>query len=810
MVAVPAVLAPRIAPYDPWLAVATPFAAPSAAHPLGANDAGQDVLSELVYGGRVSLMIGVAAAVMATVVGTAVGLLAGYAGGTLDAVLMRGVDVLLALPFLPLMIVLGVYVGPGLSTEVVVIGAVIWARTAREIRAQVLSLRERSYVAAERAMGAGTAYLVTRHLGPAVAPLVIPQLVRAANVAILMDASLSFLGLGDPGAKSWGMMLYYANARSAFLTDAWLWWVVPPGVCIAAVVFGLALVGYALEERARPRLRTIGGRSIVPQARAPVDAAGCVLAVDGLSVEYRTAGAPVRAVDGVSFSMRRGDAFGIVGESGSGKTTLVTTVFGLLHEPARITGGSVVVAGRDLAMLAPRDLQDIRGARVALVPQGAMNALDPVMTIGDQIAEAIRAHRRPRAGETRARVAGLLTAVGIAPERESAYPHELSGGMRQRAVIAMALANDPDIIVADEPTAGLDLIGQAGILALFAELRARLGLSLFLISHDLGVVLNVVPRFAVMQQGRFVEQGDAHAIAAAPSHAYTRRLFDAVPRLRGEDTAAAQTPEMTTPREPVLDVVDVHKSFRARGRGAPRRAVLNGVSFAVGTGEAVGLIGGNGAGKTTIARLVAGLEQPDGGRILFEGREVWRAGRPAVRAARQRIHLVFQDPYDALPPSMRVDAIVGEPLRIHGVGTPRERAARVREALEDTALTPADRYLGRYVQELSGGERQRVALARAIILRPRLIVADEPTTMLDMSLRLALVTLMKRLGRQHEISYLYITHDLALARALCDRLVILDEGRVVEQGPSASVIERPAHASTARLVEAAALVDLHR
>jgi len=258
MVAGPAVLAPLLAPYDPWLPVAAPFAAPSMAHLLGANDVGQDLLSELIYSARVSLAIGLAAAVMATLVGTTAGLLAGFFRGITDTVLMRGVDVLLALPFLPLMIVLGVYLGPGLVTEIVVIGAVIWARTAREIRAQVLSLRERTYVEAVRALGARSMYVVTRHVGPAVAPFVIPQLVRAVNMAILLEASLSFLGLGDPGAKSWGMMLHYAHARSAFLTDAWLWWVLPPGLCIATVVLGLALIGYALEERARPRLRTFG------------------------------------------------------------------------------------------------------------------------------------------------------------------------------------------------------------------------------------------------------------------------------------------------------------------------------------------------------------------------------------------------------------------------------------------------------------------------------------------------------------------------------------------------------------------------
>ena len=809
VVAGSALLAPLLAPYDPSLQVTVPFARPSLAHPLGANDVGQDLLSELIYGARVSLLIGVLAAMMATVVGTTVGLVAGFFRGATDAVLMRCVDVLLALPFLPLMIVLGVYVGPGLFTEIAVIGAVAWARTAREIRAQVLSLRERSYVAAARAMGARAGYLIARHVAPAVAPLVIPQLVRAANIAILLDASLSFLGLGDPAAKSWGMMLYYANARSAFLTDAWLWWVLPPGICVAAVVLGFALVGYALEERARPRLRAVGGgRAVLPSVehKRSSDRAGArvdlPLAVDNLTVEYPAPGGTLRAVDGVSVSIQRGEALGIVGESGSGKTTLVTTVLGLLRQPARITSGSVLLAGQDLATLRPADLQRIRGKRVALIPQGAMNALNPVMTIGDQIAEAIAVHRSLGRHEVHARVDGLLTLVGIPPGRGVAYPHEFSGGMRQRVAIAMALANDPDLIVADEPTTGLDLIVQAEILALLGDLRARFGLSLLFISHDLPVVLRVVARLAVMYRGQIVEQGDARAIAANPSHAHTRALLDAMPRLHGD---GARTPGPATAlslNAPVLEIIDVRKSFRGRGWRAPRHVVLDGVSLAVGAGEAVGLVGGSGVGKSTIARLAVGLEQADAGQILFDGHDVWRGGQ-VVRAARQRLHLVFQDSYDALPPSMPVQDIVAEPLTIHGVATRTERIERVREALEEAALTPVDRFLRRYPQELSGGERQRVALARAIILRPRLIVADEPTTMIDMSLRLELLALMKRLGRQHAISYLYITHDLALARAFCDRLVILHEGHVVEQGPTADLIERPTHHYTKRLVGAA-------
>lgn len=540
LVALPAILAPLIAPYNPSTQVVAPFSPPTWAHPLGGNDIGQNLLSELIYGSRVSLLIGVLAAVIATVVGTTVGLVAGFFRGLTDAALMRFVDVLLALPFLPLMIVLGVYVGPGLVTEIAVIGAVIWARTAREIRSQVLSLRERSFVVAARSMGASNGYLLTRHLAPAVAPLVIPQLVRAANVAILLEASLSFLGFGDPAAKSWGTMLYYANARSAFLMDAWLWWVVPPGLCIGAVVLGFALVGYALEERVRPRLQTVKNSGLIAppvvDTEAPdanTERADVPLMVDGLTVEYVTATGTVRAVDSVSLTIRRGEALGIVGESGSGKTTLVTTVLGLLRPPARIAGGRVLLAGEDLARARMADLQRLRGKAVALVPQSAMNALNPVMTVGDQVAEAITVHQALPRTAVRARVSELLELVGIPASRAGAYPHELSGGMRQRVVIAMALANDPSLIVADEPTTGLDVLVQAEILTLLADLRTRLGLSILFISHDLPVVLRVVDRLAVMYGGEIVEQGDAREIVARPANPYTRRLLASVPRLHG-------------------------------------------------------------------------------------------------------------------------------------------------------------------------------------------------------------------------------------------------------------------------------------
>ncbi len=583
-----AAAAPLLAPYDPGARVAAPFQPPSLAHPLGTNDVGQDLLSALLYGARVTLAVGLAAATAATVIGATVGLVAGYAGGWVDAALMRLVDVTLALPFLPLMIVVGAFLGPGLATLVLVIAAVTWAGVARELRAQVLSARERDHVQAARAMGAGAPYVLSRHLLRDVAPLVAPEFVLAAKSAIMAEAALSFLGLGDPGGGSWGTMLSFAHARSAFLTDAWLWWVLPPGLCIAAAVLSFALIGYGLEERARPQLRhrdhrtrqrpahpapprggrasrgatTGAGRSASPEPHgrtggdrrrtvrsSPPPAGGRgggpALVADNLSVVYGAGADSVRPVDGVSLAVGRGETLGLVGESGSGKTTLATAAAGMLPSPGEVTAGRLLLDGEDLAVLPPAMLRRLRGDRVALIPQDAMDALNPVLRVGDQIEEAITVHQRTsrRRGrrQARARAGQLLQLVGLDPGRARDYPHQLSGGMRQRVVIAMALAGDPALLIADEPTSGLDVIGQAEVVALLTDLRQRLGLTMLVVSHDLPAVLRMADRMAVMRHGRIIEEGSVRELATRPAHDYTQRLLDATPRLRVPATAAAPT-----------------------------------------------------------------------------------------------------------------------------------------------------------------------------------------------------------------------------------------------------------------------------
>lgn len=541
-----AVAAPWLAPYDPTERVTRPFASPSGQHWLGSDDVGHDLLSMLIYGARISLFVGIVAAAVATVIGTVVGVAAGYARGAVDTVLMRFVDVVLSLPVLPLTIVIGVFAGPGLKTQVVVISAVLWAGMARELRAQVLTLRERDYIQAERAMGAGPLYVLRRHIAPAVVPLVVPQFVLTIKTAILLEAALAFLGLGDITAASWGAMLSMAHSRNAFLTDAWLWWVLPPGFAIAITVLAFALLGNAIEERYRPVLSARRRSRRRKASRLAAKRAGqelrdtaslaegvcderAPLVIDGLTVVYGQAG---RGATEVSLDVAAGELVGLVGESGSGKSTVAAAVVGLLPAAARIAAGRVLVSGRDVATMTPAELRRTRGNHVSLIPQEALSALNPVRTIGSQLDEAVLAHRRCGRAAARERTLELLGQVGLDPDHVSAYPHQLSGGMRQRIVIAMALANDPDVLIADEPTSGLDVLREVEVLELLDELRVRHSLALLVVTHNLPVIERIADRIAVMKDGAIVEVGTAAQIADAPQHPYTRRLVASAPRLQ--------------------------------------------------------------------------------------------------------------------------------------------------------------------------------------------------------------------------------------------------------------------------------------
>ena len=530
--ALAATFAPIVARHSPTRPSGLPLRRPSSGHPLGTDDLGVDIFSQLVYGGRISLAIGLGAAVLAVVVGLVVALAAGWRRGWLEAGLLRLMDVTLAFPFLPLVLVLAAFFGRSLVTTAIVIGAVTWARPARVLWAQVLKLREYQHVQAARAMGGSGTRCVCRHILTRLTPLVAAQFVRVANAAVISEAALAFLGLGDPNQASWGIMLSNASANNALLTGAWKWWMLPPGLALTLVVLGFAFVGYAAEERADPRLASSGSRlrflnTRKPRQPAPTAAVeapagaheGPLLSVRNLHIAYDRGGPEV--VRGVGFDVPRGDVTALVGESGSGKSTIVMALLGLLPGDPVVKGEATFDGKKLLSAAAAARL---RGRRIGFVTQAAMNALNPAYTIHRQLTEAAELTMPTAAARSRAHE--LLEMVGLPPDSHGAYPHELSGGMRQRVVIAMALVNRPDLLIADEPTTGLDLVTQADILHLLHDLKDRFGLTVLLISHDVQMVLRVADRLVILENGCVVEAGESDEVRADPAEEYTRRLLN--------------------------------------------------------------------------------------------------------------------------------------------------------------------------------------------------------------------------------------------------------------------------------------------
>ena len=528
--ALAAVFAPLTARHSPTRPSARPLLKPSLGHPLGTDDLGIDIFAQLIYGSRISLAIGLGAAVLAVVVGLTVALVAGWRRGWAETVLMRLTDVTLAFPFLPLVLVLAAFFGRGLIVTALVIGAVTWARPARVLWAQVLKLREYPHVQAARAMGATGTRCVVRHILTRLTPVTSAQFVRVANAAVISEAALAFLGLGDPNQASWGIMLANASSNNALLTGAWKWWMVPPGLALTLVVLGFAFTGYASEEWADPRLASTGRlRFLSSRRRRPSPAAtaaavetpdpGPILSVRDLVVHYDRQGPAV--VKGVSFDVERERVTALVGESGSGKSTIVLALLGLLPGDPLVEG-EATFEGRKLLRAAAA--ARVRGRQVGFVTQAAMNALNPAYTIHFQVSEAA-ALTMPQE-EARRRATDLLETVGLPASDHGAYPHELSGGMRQRVVIAMALANKPDLLIADEPTTGLDLVTQAAILHLLGDLKDRLGLTVLLITHDVQMVMRVADEIVILQDGCVVEQGAVDTVVADPQQDYTRRLLN--------------------------------------------------------------------------------------------------------------------------------------------------------------------------------------------------------------------------------------------------------------------------------------------
>jgi peptide/nickel transport system ATP-binding protein len=628
-----------------------------------------------------------------------------------------------------------------------------------------------------------------------------------------------------------------------------------------------------------------------------------LLEVEGLRTHIRLRHSTVRAVEEVSLTIMPGESVGLVGESGSGKSMTGMSIMRLLPPGGRIVAGSVKLAGQELTTLSNAEMRRIRGNEIAMVFQDPMTSLNPTMTIGDQIAEAVRVHSAVSRKECRDRAGAVLEMVGMpkVKERLRAFPHHLSGGLRQRAVIAMALACEPRLLIADEPTTALDVTIQRQILALLDDLKERLKMSVLFITHDMGVIGGRTDRVMVMYAGRIVESAETSALFSEVRHPYTQALLESIPGLDsdrskvlysipgrppdltsesfscrfaprcryakdrchsedpplgGEDPShqyacffpvvgprpvsempSAEVsegkegeadsgtmltgPETTTAAmssirdrgsadsaglagpEPLLSLDHLVKEFPVLRGPLQRQAgsvkAVSDVSMSVGGGETFGLVGESGCGKTTLGRLIVALERPDSGSVTFNGINVSMLRGARLRRERRDLQLMFQDPYASLDPRMRVEAILREPLAVQSIGTKKEQLARIRELLDEVGLPR--RAMDLYPHEFSGGQRQRIGLARALTLGPRLIVADEPVSALDVSIRSQVLNLMKRLQQERDLTYVVISHDLSVVRYLADRIGVMYLGKLMEVGPADDVYERPAHPYTAGLLQ---------
>ncbi|MEV1093692.1 ABC transporter ATP-binding protein [Streptomyces microflavus] len=522
--------------------------------------------------------------------------------------------------------------------------------------------------------------------------------------------------------------------------------------------------------------------------------------VAGLTVDFGS----VRAVDGLSFTLEAGGALAVVGESGSGKSASAYALLGLHRGTGARVGGTVEVAGTDVNAADDAGLRALRGAKAAMVFQDPLSSLDPYYPVGDQIAEVHRVHHRVSRKAARARAVEVLDRVGIpdAARRSRLRPHEFSGGMRQRALIAMALACEPQLIVADEPTTALDVTVQAQILDLLHTLRQETGMGLLLVTHDVGVAAESVDDVLVMRDGREVERGPVARVLGSPREAYTKELLAAVPRVETRRVVPVPSPRAEEASVPLLEAVDLRREF---GRGSGKVAAVGGVSLTVHAGRTLGIVGESGSGKTTLGRMLVRLLDPTAGRLRYGGTEIGSLPEKELRPFRRELQMVFQDPVASLNPRRSVGESVADPLRAAGEGDEGRIRDRVGALLERVGLDPA--HFERYPHEFSGGQRQRIGIARALAAEPKVIVCDEPVSALDVTTQAQVVALLAQLQRELGIGLVFIAHDLAVVRQVSDRVAVMRGGLIVEQGSADEVYGDPRDPYTKQLLAAVPALD---
>jgi ABC-type microcin C transport system duplicated ATPase subunit YejF/ABC-type microcin C transport system permease subunit YejE len=779
---------------------------------LGTDDQARDVTARLIYGFRISVLFGLVLTVLSSIIGVLAGLAQGYFGGRVDLFGQRFIEIWSGLPVLFMLIILSSLVEPNFWWLLGIMLLFSWTSLVGVVRAETLRARNFVYVKAARALGAGDWRIMTGHVLPNALVSTFTFMPFILNGSIATLTSLDFLGFGlPPGSPSLGELLSQGKNN---LQAPWLGLT---GFFVLAIMLILLLfAGEAVRDTFDPRKVFGGGRppevaEVRGEAALRAVKTGALLQVDDLSVSFDVPGGIVEAVRHVSFSIDRGGTLAIVGESGSGKSVTALSILQLLPYPkARHPSGSIRFRGEELLGAPNEVLRRIRGNRIAMIFQEPMTALNPLHTVERQVSEVLALHKKLPPEAAHRRVLELLELVGIrdAAERLGAFPHELSGGQRQRVMIAMALANEPDILIADEPTTALDVTIQAQILALLKRLQKRLGMAIILITHDLTIVRNFADQVLVMNAGRAVESGTVSQVFREPRHAYTRHLLAAEPKGRAVAADAAA---------PVLVATEGLRVWFPVRKGVLRRIAgfikaVDGVSLSLREGHTIGVVGESGSGKSTLGLALLRLQPREALRdadgalhpppISFEGRRIEALPNAALRPLRRDMQIVFQDPFDSLSPRMTVGEIVGEGLAVHGIGgNEAERERTIVAALVEVGLDPETRH--RYPHEFSGGQRQRIAVARALVLKPRFIVLDEPTSALDMSVQAQIVDLLRALQEKHKLAYLFISHDLRVIRALADEVIVMRAGAVVEHGPAEQIFDAPCDPYTKALISAA-------
>ncbi|MFD1608210.1 ABC transporter ATP-binding protein [Oceanobacillus luteolus] len=534
-----------------------------------------------------------------------------------------------------------------------------------------------------------------------------------------------------------------------------------------------------------------------------------LLQVDNLHVSFISNQEVFEAVKGVSFDIKKGETLGIVGESGSGKSVTARSIMRLLPSPpSMMTDGSIEFSGKMISTFNDKQMEAIRGKEISMIFQDPMTSLNPTIKVGKQIDEMLMKHQQLSTQAAKERTIEMLKLVGInnAAERYNQYPHEFSGGMRQRAMIAMAVACQPKLLIADEPTTALDVTIQAQILRLMKKMQKQFGTSIILITHDLGVVAGMCDRVIVMKEGEIVERNTTEKIFSSPQHPYTQKLLNALPRLHEKKQPKNESllPEDINPNQALVEVKDLKKEFPLRN-GQTLKAV-NSISFSIQPGETLGLVGESGSGKSTTGRLLLQLQKETDGEILYKGMAINRLKKKEVKQIRKEIQIIFQDPYASLNPRMKVMDIIGHSLDVHKLyKTKAERKARVEELLELVGLDKA--HAMRYPHEFSGGQRQRIGIARALAVNPKFIVCDEPLSALDVSIQAQVVELLKDLQEKLGLTYLFIAHDLSMVKHISDRIAVMNAGKLVELAESEELYSNPIHPYTKSLLSAVPIPD---